>query len=146
MNTHYLPNWCIYVSIRFTNTCIVDHCLFSGGLAFCVWVNSILYTGAFYIRVAIWKPTQWLRIQNTNTRWAHVVRSTCGTRNKNIGVALAATMLGTGHYLRGGGATKWEAEVLPLRKGGGGGKSCSHAEGGGGGGHNKFWGSFYVVA
>ena len=29
----------------------------------------------------------------------------------------------------------------------GGGKRFSHAEGGGGGGlHNKFWGSFYLVA
>ena len=37
---------------------------------------------------------------------------------------------------RGGGAP----EVLPLRKGGG--KSFSNAEGG----HNKFWGSFYMVA
>ena len=46
----------------------------------------------------------------------------------------------------GGGATKREGgghvKFYPYRKGGGGGKSFSHAEGG----HNKFWGSFYVVA
>ena len=35
-------------------------------------------------------------------------------------------------------------EVLPLQKGGGGGKGFSDAERGGG--HNKFWGSFHVVA
>ena len=59
-------------------------------------------------------------------RWADVVRSTCGTRNKNIGVALAATMLGTGHYLRAGGGgykkfypyEKGGGEVLAMLKGG----------------------------
>ena len=39
---------------------------------------------------------------------------------------------------RGGGAR----EVLPLRKGGGAEKVLAMLKGG----HNKFWGSFYVVA
>ena len=47
---------------------------------------------------------------------------------------------GRGDYKTGGGHVKF----YPSEKGDG--KSVSHAEGGGGGGHNKFWGSFYVVA
>ena len=35
-------------------------------------------------------------------------------------------------------------KFYPYEKGGGVGKRFSHAEVGGG--HNKFWGSFYVVA
>ena len=42
---------------------------------------------------------------------------------------------------RGGGSH----EVLPLQKGGGGGEKVLVMLKGGGG-HNKFWGSFYMVA
>ena len=50
---------------------------------------------------------------------------------------------GRGGYKRGGGGAR---EVLPLRKGGWGGEIVLAMLKGGGGGHNKFWGSFYVVA
>ena len=43
-----------------------------------------------------------------------------------------------------GGLQHGRGSFTPTKRGGGG-KSFSHAEGGAGG-HNKFWGSFYVVA
>ena len=54
---------------------------------------------------------------------------------------LSGINLGTGHLLRGGGATKREGggarEVLPLRKGGGTENVLAILKGG----HKKFWGS-----